>query len=81
MKRGKGDLATAAVRLTFALTTMLMAVTGVMIFCISLQNMTVAIDADLLPPCVREAFLGVALLICSLILHPFSIVSEKREEI
>lgn len=81
MKRGKGDLATTAVRLTFALTTMLVTVAGTAIFCIGIRNITIAIDADLLPPCVREAFLGVALLICSLILHPFSIVSEKREEI
>ena len=81
MKPGKVELATAAVRLAFALTTMLMAVAGVTIFCIGLQNMTVAIDAGLLPPCVREAFLGVALLICSLILHPFLIVSKKREEL
>lgn len=81
MKPGKGELATAGLRV-FALTiTMLMAVAGVMIFCIGLQNMADAIDAGLLPPCVREAFTGVTLLICSLILHPFLIVSKKREEL
>lgn len=81
MKPGKGDLATAAVRLAFALTTILTTVAGVAIFCIGLQNMVVAIDAGLLNPCVLEAFTGVALLICGLVLHRFlTIVSEKREE-
>lgn len=69
MKRGKGDLATAAARLVFALTTIL-AVAGVAIFCIGLQDMADAIDAGLLHPCVLEALAGVALLICSLILLP-----------
>lgn len=69
-------------RLTFALTaTILTTVAGVTTFCISLQDIVVAIDAGLLHPCVLEAFVSVALLICSLVLHRLTIVSEKREEI
>lgn len=82
MKPGKGELATIAVRLALVSITVLVTVVGVIIFCTGLQNMADAIDAGLLPPCVREVFMGVALLICGLVLHRFlTIVSEKRKEL
>lgn len=58
----------------------LMAVVGMVVFCRSIHDIEVAIDEGVLPPCVLEAFLGMALLICSFIVRPLNVSDKKRVE-
>lgn len=69
-----------AVYLFSVLLASLMAVAGTVIFCISIRDVSAAIDEGVLPPCVLEAFLGMALLIVSFVVRYFINVSDKKRD-